>query len=126
MPPFSHQVSATDDQFHKMPENSPLWSESAQFTCYDAASGIAAYMHWGLLSREIWEAIFALYLPNGQIMVSRTFAPRVEGEPMRTGEAEIYPVVPLESWRMRYNGVARRVLMADLAASPLTDGPTGA
>ena len=43
---------------------------------------------------------------------------------MRTGEAEIYPIVPLESWRMRYDGVARRVLMADLAAGPLTDGPT--
>jgi hypothetical protein len=125
VPPFAHQVSAVDDQFHSMPEDSPFWSESAQFTCYDEASGVAAYVHWGLLGREIWEALFALYLPNGEIMVSRTFAPRLEGESMRTGEAEIYPIVPLESWRMRYDGVARRVLMADLAAGPLTDGPTG-
>ena len=124
MPPFAHQVSKIDDQFHRMPENSPFWSESAQFTCYDAGSGVAVYVHWALLGREIWEAIFAVYLPNGELMVSRTFAPRVEGESMRTGEAEIYPIEPLESWRLRYNGVARRMLMADLAAGPLTDGPT--
>jgi hypothetical protein len=120
----AHQVSAEDDSFHHMPDGVGLWSESAQFTCYDPVSGIAAYMHWGLLGREIWEAIFALYLPSGEVMVSRTFAPRVEGQPMRTGEAEIYPIVPRESWRMRYDGVARRMLMADLASDPLTDGPT--
>jgi len=53
-----------------MPEGVSLWSESAQFTCYDAASGIAAYVHWGLLGREIWEALFALYLPNGEMAKS--------------------------------------------------------
>ena len=121
---LAHQVSEADDSLHNMPDGVPLWSESAQFTCHDPASGISAYIHWGLLGREIWEALFALYLPNGEILVSRTFAPRVEGQPMRTGEAELYPVVPRETWRLRYDGVARRVLMADLAKGPLTDGPT--
>ena len=119
-----HQVAVHDDEFHTMPDGVSLWSESAQFTCYDPATGIAAYSHWGLLGREIWEAIVAVYLPNGEIIVSRTFAPRVEGQPIRTGEAEIGPIVPRESWRLRYDGVGRRVLMGDLGRMPLTDGPT--
>ena len=124
MPRSDHQVAVHDDEFHVMPEGTQLWSESAQFTCVDPASGISAYMHWGLLGREVWEALFALYLPDGEILVSRTFAPRVEGETMRTGQAEIYPIEPREKWRMRYDGMARRVLMADLAKEPLKDGPT--
>ena len=124
MPRSDHQVAVHDDEFHVMPQGTQFWSESAQFTCVDPASGISAYMHWGLLGREVWEALFALYLPNGEILVSRTFAPRVEGEPMRTGQAEIYPIEPREKWHMRYDGVARRVLMADLAKEPLKDGPT--
>ncbi|MGC0365801.1 hypothetical protein ABH922_003785 [Rhodococcus sp. 27YEA15] len=124
MSPFNHQVSVEDDSFHTMPDGSGLWSESVQFTCYDPKSQIAAYIHWGLLSREIWEANFAIYLPNGEILVSRTFAPRREGEPMYTGQAETKPLEPLEKWQMTYDGVVRRVLMADLAKGPLTDGLT--
>ena len=123
MSSFAHEVSEADDLFHRRPDGVGLWSESAQFTCYDPASGVAAYVHWGLLEREVWEALFALYLPNGEIMVSRTFAPRVEGQPMRTGECELYPIKPLESWRLRYDGFLRRVTMLDLSKGPLTDGP---
>jgi len=120
-----NQVAAADDRLHPMPDGTQLWSESAQFTGYDPACGIAVYCHWGLLDRAIWEAVFAVYLPNGEILVSRTFAPRVEGAPdMRTGEATIRPVTPLTEWRTTYDGVARRVAMADLATGPLTDGPT--
>lgn len=122
MPEFKHLVTVEDDSFHTKPSDVALWSESAQFTAYDPKLQIAVYQHWGLLGGEMWECNNGVFLPNGEILVSRTFAPRVEGKDMFTGEATIGPVVPLEKWRMQYNGFNRRLLMADLAAGPLTEG----
>jgi hypothetical protein len=122
MPSFKHLVTAEDDSFHTKPTDVALWSESAQFTAYDPECQIAVYQHWGLLGGEMWECNNGVFLPNGEILVSRTFAPRVEGEPMYTGQATIKPLEPLERWQMTYNGFNRRLLEADLAAAPLADG----
>jgi hypothetical protein len=122
VPSFKHLVTEEDDAFHRKPDDVALWSESVQFTSYDPVAKVAAYTHWGLIGGEVWEANFGLFLPNGEILVSRTFGPRHEGQPMFTGQAEVKPLVPLEKWQLTYNGVARRILMADLAAAPLADG----
>ena len=122
MPGFKHFVTAEDDSFHAKPADVPLWSESVQFTAYDPRCQVAVYQHWGLIGGEVWECNCGVFLPNGEILVSRTFAPRIEGEPMYTGQAGVAPVEPLERWRMTYDGVSRRILMADLAAAPLADG----
>lgn len=123
MSEFDHGVAEEDDLLHARQDGVPLWSESAQINAYDSNLGIAIYTHWGLLGGEIWEANFGVYLPNGEVFASRTFAPRVEGEPMSTGQATVGPIVSRESWLMKYDGVARRLLMSELAAAPLADGP---
>jgi hypothetical protein len=117
-----HMVEVEDDALHDLEPDVPFWSESGMFTSHDPATGISAYLHFALLDTRMWQGVFALYLPNGELLVSRTFGLREDGQPMNTGQATLEPVVPRQSWRMRYDGVARRVLMADLAEGPLTDG----
>ena len=93
MSEFDRGVAEEDHLLHARPDGVPLWSESAQINAYDSNLGIAIYTHWGLLGGEIWEANLSVYLPNGEVFASRTFAPRVEGEPMSTGQATVGPIV---------------------------------
>ncbi|MEV6927353.1 hypothetical protein AB0M46_23005 [Dactylosporangium sp. NPDC051485] len=119
---FQHRVAAVDDDLHDVPADVPLWSESALITCHDPATGISVYGHLVLLGNEVWESIFSVYLPNGEILTDRSYS-RHDPKDRRTGQMVIRPVVPLERWQLAFDGVARRVLMTDLARGPLGGGP---
>jgi len=64
---LQHRVSAADDDLHQVRLDVPLWSESALITCHDPATGISVYGHLVLLQNEVWESIFSVYLPNGEM-----------------------------------------------------------
>jgi hypothetical protein len=119
---FEHRVEYDDDDLHEVREDVPLWSESALITCHDPATGISVYGHLVLLEMQVWESIFSVYLPNGEILTDRSYS-RHDPVDRRTGQMIIKPIVPLESWRFGFDGVARRVLMSDLAKGPLGGGP---
>jgi len=119
---FAHRVRAADDDLHEVRSDVPLWSESALVTCHDPATGISVYGHLVLLWNEVWESIFSVYLPNGEILTDRSYS-RHDPADRRTGQMVIRPVVPLEEWELGFDGVARRVLMSDLARGPLAGGP---
>jgi len=119
---FEHRVAYSDDDLHEVREEVPLWSESALIVCHDPATGISVYGHLVLLETQVWESIFSVYLPNGEILTDRSYS-RHDPADRRTGQMVIKPIVPLESWQLGFDGMARRVLMADLAAGPLAGGP---
>jgi hypothetical protein len=119
---FEHRVSAADDDLHEVPENIPWWSESALITGHDPATGISVYGHLVLLEVQVWEAIFSVYLPNGEILTDRSYS-RHDPLNRRTGQMIVEPVVPLEQWRFGFDGMARRVLQSDLGRGPLVGGP---
>jgi hypothetical protein len=119
---FQHRVSAEDDDLHEVRLDVPLWSESALITCHDPATGISVYGHLVLLQNEVWESIFSVYLPNGEILTDRSYS-RHDPANRRTGQMTIKPVEPLERWKLGFDGMARRVLMSDLALGPLGGGP---
>jgi len=69
---FKHRVRAEDDDLHEVRLDVPLWSESALITAHDPATGISVYGHLVLLQNEVWESIFSVYLPNGEILTDRS------------------------------------------------------
>jgi hypothetical protein len=119
---FEHRVAYDDDDLHEVREDVPLWSESALITCHDPATGISVYGHLVLLETQVWESIFSVYLPNGEILTDRSYS-RHDPANRRTGQMTIKPIVPLESWQFGFDGMARRVLMSELAKGPLAGGP---
>ena len=119
---FEHRVSAEDDDLHEVREDVELWSESALIVCHDPATGLSVYGHLVLLETQVWEAIFSVYLPNGEILTDRSYS-RHDPVARRTGQMVIKPIVPLETWQFGFDGMARRVLMSDLARGPLGGGP---
>jgi hypothetical protein len=119
---FEHRVSLQDDDLHEVREDIPLWSESALIVCHDPATGLSVYGHLVLLETQVWEAIFSVYLPSGEILTDRSYS-RHDPVDRRTGQMVIKPIVPLETWQLGFDGMARRVLMSDLARGPLGGGP---
>jgi hypothetical protein len=119
---FEHRVSAEDDDLHEVREDIPWWSESALITGHDPATGISVYGHLVLLDLQVWEAIFSVYLPNGEILTDRSYS-RHDPNHRITGQMVIVPEVPLEQWRFGFDGMARRVLQSDLGRGPLAGGP---
>ena len=91
---FQHRVSAEDDDLHEVRLDIPLWSESALITCHDPATGISVYGHLVLLQNEVWESIFSVYLPNGEILTDRSYS-RHDPANRLTGQMTIKPVEPL-------------------------------
>ena len=96
---FEHRVSAEDDDLHEVRTDVPLWSESALIVCHDPATGISVYGHLVLLENEVWESIFSVYLPNGEILTDRSYS-RHDREHRRTGQMVVKPVEPLERWTL--------------------------
>lgn len=121
-------VSAEDDMMHVPPKNTKNWSESTMVVANDPASGVAVMTHFLMISNEpaIWEGAFAAFLPGGDILVSRSFGKADPGGPFQTGELRCAPIVPLESWELRFEGMVRRISRAEAAAGPITDGPVEA
>ncbi|MFD0068232.1 hypothetical protein [Streptomyces sp. NPDC056690] len=122
MPRFEHRVSPEDDALHEVPEGHPIWSESVLITGHDPDTGISVYGHLVLLEAQVWEAIFSVYLPNGEILTDRSYS-RHDPVNRRTGQMVVKPIEPLEKWRFGFDGMARRVLQSDLGRGPLTGGP---
>ncbi|MFC9535906.1 hypothetical protein ACFT38_36375 [Streptomyces sp. NPDC056975] len=122
MPRFEHRVSPEDDALHEVPEGHPIWSESVLITGHDPDTGISVYGHLVLLEAQVWEAIFSVYLPNGEILTDRSYS-RHDPVNRRTGQMVVKPIEPLEKWQFGFDGMARRVLQSDLGRGPLTGGP---
>jgi hypothetical protein len=116
------RVNAEDDDLHDVRHDIPMWSESALITGHDPQSGISVYGHLVLLETEVWESIFAVYLPSGEILADRSYSVH-DPRDRRTGQMVIKPIVALERWQLGFDGMARRVMMSDLGDGPLRSGP---
>ena len=88
---FEHRVSLQDDDLHEVREDIPLWSESALIVCHDPATGLSVYGHLVLLETQVWESIFSVYLPNGEILTDRSYS-RHDPVDRRTGQMVIEPI----------------------------------
>jgi len=120
---FEHRVSAEDDDLHEVRMDVPLWSESALIVCHDPATGISVYGHLVLLQNEVWESIFSVYLPNGEILTRQVLQPARPGAPPHRADGDQARRAALSAghwdstvWHAGYS-------CPNLALGPLAGGP---
>jgi len=131
----------------------PNWSENLLFVMYNSGAGIAAWAHWSRVPArpQLWEAVLALYLPGGELLLHRSFGPGPARSPSGSdasdgsgvsdgsdgsdasdaadpGAASSGPlsfrcVEPLRRWSVRLDGMMRRTRTAEVTTGPLADGP---
>jgi hypothetical protein len=113
--------------------DAPNWTENLLFTMHDSAAGLAAWAHWSRVPARptIWEGILALYLPDGELLLHRSFGsgsgpgagagPRPDAA--SSGPLTYRCIAPMRQWAVHFDGMARRTSTAEVTAGPLADGP---
>jgi hypothetical protein len=121
-----HGVPEAHDRIQIPPVGVANWSENINLAVHGGrADDVGVYAH---LSRmpdpQLWEAVICVYLPHGDLLVSRGFGrssspDRAEGGGLRWQVAE-----PLVRWTQRFDGMVRRIRRRDPTTGFVPDGPT--
>lgn len=103
----------------------PGWSENLVCVGNDLSSGMSFYAHFSRVAPDpsIWEGVLCLHLDNGDTLVSRSFASTHADDLADAGAISYRCVTPCQTWRLRFDGMARRVRAKQLADGLHRDGP---
>jgi hypothetical protein len=103
----------------------PNWTENLLFVMYDSGAGLAGWAHWSRVPArpDLWEAVLALYLPGGELLLHRSFGAGPDSSAASSGPLSFRCVEPLRRWSVRLDGMMRRASTAEVTAAPLADGP---
>jgi hypothetical protein len=102
----------------------PGWSENLVLTIHDPAAEVSLWAHWGRIpsSPEVWEGVLCVYLPGGELLVSRSFGTSPDARLATSGALGFRCVEPGRVWEMGFDGMARATTTAEVARGPLVDG----
>lgn len=91
---------------------------------HDSAACVSVWAHWARIAGapHIWEGVVAVFLPQGRLLVSRTFGEAAAAD--ETGSSlRLRCVEPGRRWALRFDGMARPTSTAEVQAGHLADGP---
>lgn len=123
--PFA--VDPEGDLLHAIPADLPGWSETMFFHVWspEAADGegVGVFIHCGRWPEdpELWWAQVIALLPDGRLLVDRSWGRAPDERGPATGNLRIRCEEPLKRWRLEFDGAGE---ITDLAA--MADGPVGA
>jgi hypothetical protein len=123
---MSATLRADQDRLQVPPDPPENWSENLVCIFAGPDSRLAVYTHFCRISWQrpaLWEALLAVYLPGGELLVSRSFAASTDEQVANAGALTYACVEPLRRWRLEFDGVVRRTRTEELAAGLLPDGP---
>lgn len=112
------------DLIHTPPSGQPLWSESFFWFAYDPVPETGVVLHVTRMPADpgVWRAIVGVYLPDGELLVSKSYGRLGSDHGPGTGPLTITCEKPLHTWRIQFDGAAQRTRSAVLGAGPLVDG----
>jgi hypothetical protein len=115
--------SAIDLIRTKIPVGISDWTENICWTMHDPDTGISLYGHMGRMQpdQSVWEGLSLVFLPDGEMLVSRSMGPNVSEA--KNGEYECTPIVANKVWQYRFDGMMQRVQPEALRSSPVADEP---
>lgn len=103
----------------------PLWSETMFFSVWDPASEVGIYIHTGRCPDdvELWWAKVCAYLPNGTVIVDRSFGRSTDRLGPATGNLRIRCEEPLQRWSLRFDGAGEQTTSDRMGFAPSGAGP---
>lgn len=129
-----HDVPAGYDVIMTPPGDVPGWSQNIQFSCHLGEQGGGIWVHAGSIGDQVpplWEMVFTVLLPpgsgdgaagKGTVLHARTFGRPTDPATASSGRHTLIVEEPLRRWRMRFDGMARRVDPDDALAALVPEG----
>lgn len=86
--------------------NTPLWSESRWNGCFNPHEGIGVFIHAGRLRNHLewWWVQTAVYLPDGQLAVDRSWVRDPDDDGLSTPTLDLR--ITEQGWTARFDGIA--------------------
>lgn len=114
------------DLLAEVPDGVEGWSENMFFQFWDHEQGVGLWCHIGRvrLDPTLWRACLALYLQNGELLVSRSFGRPDDDRGPSSGNLVVVCEQEHHRWRVSGNGAGERLRSYDLAVAPGGAGPT--
>jgi hypothetical protein len=124
--PNPHGVDPALDRIQAPARDIANWSENINLAVHSGRDEVGVYTH---LSRmvggpDLWEGVIAVYLPDRELLVSRSFGRGTSPDEASSGNLTWAVHEPFERWFMRFDGMARRIERADAAVAYVADEPT--
>jgi hypothetical protein len=104
----------------------PKWSETRWSGCWNPDDGVGLYLHMGRFRKELelWWVQKVAYLPDGKLVVERSFGRAPDDAHIRTGTFEL--AQKENGWTSTFDGGAQLTSIEALAAAPRGDGAPSA
>ena len=118
-------MTDADELPHEVAADVPLFSENYLDQAYSPENGVGIYFHFNRppFNPHLWHEIFAVYLPNDEFLVSKSFLKEEPGLPGPRAAGMSWSCdEPWVQWTKRFSGAARHVSGDELRSGPLGDG----
>lgn len=104
--------------------HTPGWSESRWITAYDPARGIGIFFHAGRVPADltVWWSHMVVYLPDGRIVVNRSWGTPPDPRECGTGNVRLVTVEPWRRWRLSFAGAGQETTARQSALAPVGAG----
>jgi hypothetical protein len=103
----------------------PGWSETAYVHVWNPDAGAGLFVHLGRWPDDpaLWWAQVIALLPDGGLVVDRSFGRGSDARAMGTGTVSLHCVEEQRRWRLRFDGAGEATTLARMAAGPVGAGP---
>lgn len=100
----------------------PMWSETRWAGCFDPDAGSGLFLHAGRLRGDLdwWWAQVAVYLPDGQVAVERSWVHQTVDDGVRTPSLDLR--VHERGWSASFDGIAELTTTQALGRAPRGSG----
>ncbi len=117
--------AAADPNVHPK-RDVPLWSETRWNGCWNPEQGVGLYLHAGRFRRDLdfWWAQAVAYLPDGRVVVDRTFGRNLNPAGVTVGS--LAWTVTDGGWESEFDGISEATTIAALAHAPRGSGAPSA
>jgi len=112
--PFN--VDPNDDFLAEPRHDIPLWSETMYFSVWSPENKVGLWLHVGLVptDKTLWWAQTYAMLPEGVVLVDRSFGRVTDKTGPNTGNLRIECLEPQKRWRLSFDGAGEISSSADL------------
>jgi hypothetical protein len=118
-------VDPRTDLLHAPPGDRPGWGETMYFHCWSPDERVGIFIHIGRwpTDLDLWWAQTIALLPDGQLLVDRSFGRATDDRGPATGNLHITCEEPLRRWRLTFDGAGATTDLAEMGRGPVGAGP---